>query len=44
MAKAKNDKAMIEFKQAQNESIELLKSEHEEKMKELLDIKKRNLA
>ena len=43
-AKAKNDKAMIEFKQAQNEAIELLKSENDEKMKELLDAKQGNLA
>ena len=43
-AKARNDKAMIEFKQAQNEAIELLKSENDEKMKELLDAKQGNLA
>jgi chromosome segregation ATPase len=43
-AKAKNDKAMIEFKQAQNEAIELLKSENDEKIKELLDAKQGNLA
>ena len=43
-AKARNDKAMIEFKQAQNEAIELLKSENDEKMKELLDAKQGYLA